>query len=441
MAAPTVPLTWRNVSAPDGSGALNAFNRAGENLGNAIGGLGENLRQGASDYADFETQQFIADLNAAPDDATRNQMVQDASQAFLKMDQVNKAVTDAQNQDFRVNQEARAAKKAEEDTRLFEQTYKQTDKMNPLRVRQLDTTVKGAELKLDVDEEFLRSNADYRNRLLAAQTKVKEAITADEIATSKENLKKIRAEIKYAANAEVRKQNEEGRRQTRSTEQTGRFNQEKTKFENEQDDRKRGLGREKFINTELAATSDRIRFPTTLDRYTHLQGIIKNAASSNITLTADQRARVDKELAKVSSRLRPQDVLPTALRGQFTQAFTNLARRPKLLPNNQPALNNAGNPVYIEPTATEVALFASDVSKNIARLNPDLDKADIERIAKETMAGLPQFSKIAKTANLKDQVIEGTDKAVVEQKVESASWNARIDETPNRAGLQNLILT
>ena len=163
MAAPTVPLTWRNVTAPDGSGALNAFNRAGENLGGAFEDLGGHIKQGASDYADYETQQFIADLNAAPDDATRNQMVQDASQAFLKMDQVNKAVTDAQNQDFLVNQEARAATRADEATRLFEQTFAQTERLNPYDVRIKKTSAEKGELEQKVDKKFLESNADLRN--------------------------------------------------------------------------------------------------------------------------------------------------------------------------------------------------------------------------------------------------------------------------------------
>ena len=160
-----------------------------------------------------------------------------------------------------------------------------------------------------------------------------------------------------------------------------------------------------------------------------------------MTLTPDQRTRIGKELAKVSSRLRPQDVLPTAQRAQYVQAFTNMAQQPKMQPNGLPVLNSAGQQVYVprDPTATEVAAFASEVTKKIANDNPDLGKDDIERLTKETMAGLPQFSKIAKTANLKDQIVKGSDKAAVTEAVKSSEWNARINEAQNRTGFQNII--
>ena len=143
MAAPNIPLTWRNVAAPDGSGALNAFNRAGENLGGAFEGLGGAVKQGASDYADIETQDFIADLNAAPDDDTRQQMVQEASQAFLKMDQVNAATKDARAQDFLTAAEGRAVTSAAEDTALHADTLVGT---------KFTRDVQGEELNIRKDE-------------------------------------------------------------------------------------------------------------------------------------------------------------------------------------------------------------------------------------------------------------------------------------------------
>ena len=90
MPPKSIPLTWRNVSAPSGAGALNAFNKSGENLGNAISGIGDALQTGSQDFADAETADFLNDLNAERDPAARQAMI-DASQAFLDMEQVNTA--------------------------------------------------------------------------------------------------------------------------------------------------------------------------------------------------------------------------------------------------------------------------------------------------------------------------------------------------------------
>ena len=108
MAPRTVPLTWRNVSVPDSSGALRALSSANEDLESSISGFGDLIKQGTKEYVDEETQQFITVLNAAPDDETRKQMVAVASQAFLDTEQINKSVTDAEALDIRRAGENRA---------------------------------------------------------------------------------------------------------------------------------------------------------------------------------------------------------------------------------------------------------------------------------------------------------------------------------------------
>ena len=108
MAPRTVPLTWRNVSVPDSSGALRALSSANEDLERSISGFGDLIKQGTKEYVDEETQQFITTLNAAPDDETRKQMVAVASQAFLDTEQINKSVTDAEALDIRRAGENRA---------------------------------------------------------------------------------------------------------------------------------------------------------------------------------------------------------------------------------------------------------------------------------------------------------------------------------------------
>ncbi len=180
---PNIPLTWRNVSAPSSDGALKAFNSAGENLGDAFKGLGGAVKQGASDYADQETQNFIADLNAAPDDATRKQMVADASQAFLKMDQVNAAVTDAEGIDFRRAGEARDV----EDQKL--QVEKHRDDLLTSRV---DRKIAEAE-----ENERLK-NEDVVRKEIQAQIKSLEASAANtkgDTSLDKMKLNKLKKEV------------------------------------------------------------------------------------------------------------------------------------------------------------------------------------------------------------------------------------------------------
>jgi hypothetical protein len=114
MPPKSVPLTWRNVSAPSGAGALNAFNRSSENLGNAISGIGDALKTGSQDFADAETQEFLTELNAERDPAIRQEMIQ-ASQAFLDYGQVNAAQKTNLLEDRAIAAEGRAVTKEARD--------------------------------------------------------------------------------------------------------------------------------------------------------------------------------------------------------------------------------------------------------------------------------------------------------------------------------------
>ena len=157
MAPPTVPLTWRNVTAPDGSGAINAFNRAGENLGGAFESLGGFIKTGAQDYADAQTADFLNDLNAERDPARRQAMI-DASQAFLDMEQVNAAQKANRVEDRAVSAEQRAVDAANRAQQTFANTL-ETYKYNVSR--------------RGVKEE--RDEAAHRILLQNQQIKVQEA--------------------------------------------------------------------------------------------------------------------------------------------------------------------------------------------------------------------------------------------------------------------------
>ncbi len=106
------PITWRSLNAPNFGAGLNAAGRAGQDLGNAISQFGGNIKQGAEDVRTQETDEFITTLNSLNTDEERNDLIQTSSQAFLDMGKVNDARTDAQNQDFKVNAESRAAEES-----------------------------------------------------------------------------------------------------------------------------------------------------------------------------------------------------------------------------------------------------------------------------------------------------------------------------------------
>ncbi|MEA2037016.1 MAG: hypothetical protein U9O94_05880 [Nanoarchaeota archaeon] len=85
------PITWKTVNAPNNVGAMQALNQAGQNLGGAFQDLGSRIKSGAQDYTDAQTADFISELNAQPDEASRQQMINDASKAFLDISRIDKA--------------------------------------------------------------------------------------------------------------------------------------------------------------------------------------------------------------------------------------------------------------------------------------------------------------------------------------------------------------
>jgi hypothetical protein len=104
------PETWQNVPIPNFGSTLDASRRAGDALGDAVAGLGTAVTDTVDDISKRDTDAFIAELNAAPDDATRNAMLAEAQQGFnwLQLDRTNKAIRDAELHDFARGAEKRA---------------------------------------------------------------------------------------------------------------------------------------------------------------------------------------------------------------------------------------------------------------------------------------------------------------------------------------------
>ena len=108
MAAPPfIPLTWRNVTGPSNAAALDMMRKSGQDLGSAIEGLGTNVDQYADEKQKRETDEFIAELGALPDDTARQDAFKKAETGWMNLDRINKATTDLQAEDYTTAESAR----------------------------------------------------------------------------------------------------------------------------------------------------------------------------------------------------------------------------------------------------------------------------------------------------------------------------------------------
>ena len=102
-----IPLTWRNVTGPSNAAALDMMRKSGQDLGGAIEGLGTNVEQFADEKQKRETDAFIAELGALPDDAARQDALKQAETGWMNLDRINKATTDLQAGDYTTAESAR----------------------------------------------------------------------------------------------------------------------------------------------------------------------------------------------------------------------------------------------------------------------------------------------------------------------------------------------
>jgi hypothetical protein len=103
-----IPITWKTVSGPSNASANALLSKSGEQLGAAIEGLGTNVGQYADDKQKRETDEFIAELGALPDDAARQDALKQAETGWMNLDRINTATTDLQAGDYTTAASARA---------------------------------------------------------------------------------------------------------------------------------------------------------------------------------------------------------------------------------------------------------------------------------------------------------------------------------------------
>ena len=102
-----IPITWKNVTGPSNASANALLTRSGDALGAAIEGLGDNVGQFADDKQKRETDAFIAELGALPDDAARQDALKQAETGWMNLDRINTATTDLQAEDYTTATSAR----------------------------------------------------------------------------------------------------------------------------------------------------------------------------------------------------------------------------------------------------------------------------------------------------------------------------------------------
>ena len=135
------PITWKTIAAPDMGSELRAVQASGDALGDAIAGFGTSVQDVAGIAQKSETDEFIAALNAANTDDERTAMVEAADKAWLNMERVNTAVTDAELQDFRVAQEARAETESKDkhDAAVSKEAFDKL--MRPKKLTEIDQRI------------------------------------------------------------------------------------------------------------------------------------------------------------------------------------------------------------------------------------------------------------------------------------------------------------
>jgi len=98
-------ITWRNVAAPNLANSVSAVGNAGQGIGNAFQELSEATVGYADDRQQQDTDAFLTELNAQPDEESRQNLIQQANTAFLDLGKVN-AANRVATQDDQVAQEA-----------------------------------------------------------------------------------------------------------------------------------------------------------------------------------------------------------------------------------------------------------------------------------------------------------------------------------------------
>jgi len=215
MAQPLIPITWRNVTGPSNASANALLSKSGEQLGNALSGLGNTVDDYAADRQKRETDAFVAELNALGSDEERQDLLGRAEKGWLDMGQANTAVTERRAQDFLIADEGRAQEqeiRAQEQALMSQEAHDSTMATNEQQRTQIDTraarevlnnaytdTQRAQKQKTYTDQEPIRAEKlrvakeNIENNKRVKQAKKDLAVSTGNIDTDRTRLNEMRA--------------------------------------------------------------------------------------------------------------------------------------------------------------------------------------------------------------------------------------------------------
>ncbi len=85
------PITWRTVTGPSNAAANALLSKSIEGVGGAFNGVADAVTGYADDRSQRDTDAFLTELNAQPDEESRQNLIQQANTAFLDLGKVNAA--------------------------------------------------------------------------------------------------------------------------------------------------------------------------------------------------------------------------------------------------------------------------------------------------------------------------------------------------------------
>jgi hypothetical protein len=333
------PITWKNVTPVDLSGEVNAFLRAGQQVGEGIKGIGEATNQFVDDRVQAQTDMMTAELLSAGDDMNA------ANQIIQKYSQGNFAPT--------------------------------TDSIQRA-------------------QDELRSIAQYNDQMRTNDLNRARTQQSIDLATFGEN--RARQQAGFDAAAELRRQAEENR----SVERFGwdRTNQEATEARNADADRDRDLANERNILRKKeeqradVAAEQQVANKTAYTDLVKQLNTTKDPAQRTQLLTQAQRLADENLWSKELTGKLDEFTVKAAEQAEFTWQDAAQA----VVPNWTPG---GGATPATTMTNSQIDNMITRASEKFRADNPYLSDAAATKILERKFktSGLSEYIKKQKTAN------------------------------------------
>jgi hypothetical protein len=414
------PITWRNVSGPNHGASLRAFSDAGKGLGDAISGLGDEVQDFSDEKTKRDTAEFVSYLQSLPTDADRKNAVQqadEATRAFMDDSAVTSAVTDLQNQDFRVADEQRAV---DQNLRLDRQEVRDQASFESDEAGKADDLLTSASQRLTAESQ--------RNTAELARKKTKQEIEFNEKADPK-RLRQLEDSLEFARDKNERDEITSQINAAKDFRARIAFNQEQKRIRDDatltEETRAkslRDLAKQKTVftnDTKAQPLLDTLADPgkTTAERNAAL-GKLEEMQSTR-ELSADMTARIARATKDSLSSQTGAAILATVPGGAQIQTFSS-ARNALggVVTQGVLAAYTTGR-MSAAILAAPKNLRATLESKIVSGLrgkpeNKGLSERHLAQIAKQHIKSDPNVSSFLAQVDAKDKQVKDLNEAAVE---------------------------